>query len=352
MEVIKVTGSAFERGYQHGKAFTHKARNCIQYWFPKGKVDINEKDVINKLDLIEHNLLRYFPTLLDELKGVSIGAGIPFKDILLLNSAAEFGRVEEIVYCTNIVLSETPHGTLHGYNWDHNPEVGARFVVGEVATFESGLWVSRTTWSGTNWTIAGINSAGLTQGMSGVWSTNSNWDDGIPSMMLARLPLEQCANVEEAVNFLETVAPIATSFNLVFTDVLGNAAVVEKSPTGQAVRYLNGKAIFCTNMFVTEKMQGVLNTNKAELLKNALNRYKTLEQLTNESRLSWDISGLQDILRFHGDSASICMHARASDPTGLYTARSHLMIPVDRRILVTEGNPCKFPFIPLSAWLQ
>ena len=353
MEVIEVTGSAFERGCQHGKAFADKARACCEYYRVVGGLDVQDPSTARRLDLIERNVERLAPSLLDEVRGISAGSGVPYREVLLLNSSTEFGAIEPLVRgCTNMIMADAPHGILHGYNYDHKPGAVMRFSAGEVAALGNGRHVSCSTWPGTIWTIAGVNNAGLTQGMSGVWTVDSNWDEGIPSHMLARLPLQQCSSVPEAVALVSQLCPIATSYNLVFSDVHGDAAIVEKSPTGQAVRHLEGRALFCANTFVTDQMQDKLNVRNEHLLTNARHRLQNLERLTGDKQSTWDMARLLEILRYHSkDGGSICMHGEPGDLAGFQSIHSYLMIPVDRRILATDGIPCQFPHLPLRTWL-
>jgi predicted choloylglycine hydrolase len=351
MEARDIRGTAFERGYQHGKAFMQKAINCMHYWFDASKVNGDEPEVTKRLETIENNLTKSAPFILEELSGLASAIGIPFSKILLFNSITEFGAIEEIAHCTNVVMAETPYGVLHAYNWDHFSRLAGQFIIGESTTLGNGVKILRVSWVGTTWTIAGINSFGLTQGISGVWTTDTNWNAGIPSNILLRLPLEICTDVEEAISFLEQIFPITHGHNIVFADAKGNAAVVEKTPTKQAVRRLNKGALFCTNMFLSENMDDVVNKTKFQTLTNARQRDQNLENLLRNNKISTDLDGIQQIMRFHSSQGSICSHGGTGDINGLQSNKSFIMVPNDHSLMVTEGLPCKFPYIPLQAWL-
>jgi hypothetical protein len=121
-DFLRVRGSNYEIGLQLGEAMKHKIPKAIDQIFDyelgvfyklltKGKnspivPDMTKEKVLKKtlefLPLFKH----YCPGMLDELRGISKGAGISFEEALLLQVRGE------VVYamsagCTAFALSST-----------------------------------------------------------------------------------------------------------------------------------------------------------------------------------------------------------------------------------------------------
>ncbi|KKK34655.1 choloylglycine hydrolase [Salinicoccus sediminis] len=90
--------------------------------------------------------------------------------------------------------------------------------------------------------IDGMNEKGLVTGYNFTHSKMAG--DGFMCSMIARLILETCADVKEAISLLENI-PHRHSFSYVLLDTGGETYVVEASPRKVAVRQSN----VCTNHF-------------------------------------------------------------------------------------------------------
>jgi predicted choloylglycine hydrolase len=348
MLAIETSGSFFERGKQHGSAFARQTRALYRRFC--NSIDLARVDVRDKLQKLERNIQAICPEILDELHGIADGAGMDYMAILLLNSSVEFGAIARPAGCSNFVMAGTPHGILHGMNHDVDPEDAMPFVAGERLRLESGSLVKRMVWTGTVWTAAATNSYGLTFGESTVWVKDTNWEAGVPVNILISLPILRCTNVSEAVALLKEMAPVMHGYNFVFTDSGGNAAVVERSPTKYAVRYIEGRALYCSNSFRTQTLQAVM-ADMPEITQNSNDRWYHFEQIAGDKSWMWDIDGLQATLRDHSKPGGACQHASIGQ-AGLYSAHSYIMIPAQNQLIVSDGLPCRHPYLPLGAWID
>ena len=136
MLVIETSGSFFERGRQHGRAFARQTKALHKRFC--GSIDLAQEEVQEKLNKLESNMRTVCPEILEELHGIADGAGMDYEDVLLLNCSVEFGAVDQLAHCSNFVMSGTPHGILHGMNHDVDPDDAAPFVVGERFELENG----------------------------------------------------------------------------------------------------------------------------------------------------------------------------------------------------------------------
>ncbi len=347
MRVIRVEGDPVELGRSHGRAFARGAHDLFRCYC--GALKIPQERLREGLQRMEDNMAAVCPDILEELRGIADGAGMAYQDVLLLNGSVEFGAIDDHAHCTNVAFAGTPHGVLHGHNHDVAPSLAVPFVVAEHARPDCGEPVKRVVWTGTVWTAAAVNAQGLTSSVADVWVTDTNWDHGIPINTLTTLPTRRCATVDEAVELLNEIAPINFGYNFLLTDASSKAAVVERSPTRCGVRYLEGRALWSTNHFCLPEMREVMAA-PAELLRDSHDRWERLETIVADSAWPWDMDGLQMALRDHAQPGGLCQHSGPGQ-AGMYTSHSHIMVPAQFQLLIADGLPCRYPYLPTEAWV-
>jgi len=133
-------------------------------------------------------------------------------------------------------------------------------------------------------------------------------------------------------------AIIASGVNIMLTDAKRGVAVIEKTPINQAIRRPKKKVIFCTNHPVSSDMEDGL-VDDASFLRNSHARYDNLSSITRKT--SWTVRDMQNLLRNHNRPGAICQHGQES----LYTMASYILLPEKRKVLMTNGNPCKSKFL-------
>ncbi len=349
MLVMSVQGEPFARGLQHGTQVAVQVRAMHRRFC--GSIDPTQPQVRDRVRQMEGNMQTVCPEILEELRGIATGVGLAYADILLLNCSIEFGALDRIMGCSNVILADTPHGVLHGMNHDVDPADAVPFVMGQFLETAEGAKIKRIVWAGTVWTAAGINSLGLTQGVSTVFVKDSNWDRGIPVNVLTALPLLRCGGVPDAVELMRGVSPINHGYNFALSDREGRAAIVERSPTRCEVRHLDDKVLACTNMYCASTTRLVMAESSHGLIENSRRRADRLAQITAGAGWSRDLDGLQAMLRDHARPGGACQHAETGQ-ADLYSSRSYIMVPSQRQLLVADGLPCRHPYLPLQAWLD
>jgi len=101
---------------------------------------------------------------LEEIEGIAEGCGRSYEEIMKLNFCEEIWN-ETTGWCTNICVIDTPDGAILGKNND----VGSgdeKFHILQYVKPNKGFSFIRGTFTGTIWTIAGINETGLSLGES------------------------------------------------------------------------------------------------------------------------------------------------------------------------------------------
>lgn len=348
MLIRETTGTPFERGKQRGVADTDQIR-AFYGRFCQG-LSLEHAETRDKVKRVESNMRRTCPEVLEELAGVAAGSDLKYEEILLLNCSVDLGAIDHLAHCTNFIMVGTPHGMLHGQQHDVDPTNAMPFVTGEHVHLDDGTLLKRIVWVGSAWGGIGVNSRGLSLGESTVWVRDTNWETGIPINILAGLPLMRCGRVSEAIELLQEIAPINYGYNFACTDVTGDAAIIERSPTRCAVRRLEGRALWCTNYYYESPMQELM-AHAPDIIGNSKARWRNLAQIANDAEWSWDMDGMQAALRDHTEPGGICQHAGPGQ-ADLCSSHSFIMVPSQNLLLLTDGLPCKHPYLPSQAWLE
>lgn len=248
-----------------------------------GIEDILFKKDIQKNDEIDENiqlLKKYYPSLLDELKGVADYFKRKVSDMKFLDSAYLIAGG-----CSLAAISSKK--TIDG-----KPYV--------LRTYDLGIEISDFRMCSTN--VEGllshsgfsVNFFGRSEGMNndGLCITFASCGfpigneigmlkpkiSGFNFMVIIRLLLETCCSTEEALDLLKTV-PIASNMNLLITDSFENTAIVETIDGNIYIKNSKNSATVLTNHPVIEEAKEAQNS----YLNNSLIRYEILnDKLKNQ----------------------------------------------------------------------
>lgn len=331
-------GSHRAIGRQRGEAFRDLLRQYHQ------RYDSWPADFRQRLDSLiptfESALGRSAPELIEEMQGTAEGAEIPYEDILRFNFAEEVGVPSG---CSQVALVDANGDAILGKSEDAGFE--RTYVVTELRP-ERGYGQLHV--SAVNWVIGsggGLNEAGLCIGQSSLYVTDQA--HGIPRLMLLRLALERCANVTEAIAFLQSQDMALRGMNFLLVDANGDMAVVERSPTHCAVRRAEGGVIWATNHALSPLMRAVeegssgtepdIETRLAVYV-NSRQRFARLCDFATSHSGKADVKeALDGFLRSHGPGG-LCQHGIMD------TTLSMIMIARTRQLWATDGPPCSSSF--------
>ncbi len=332
MRKVVLSGTPYEMGRQHGEAFADLVAAAIQMVVPEGRFDADHSARV--LAQVERNLGNVFPEALEELHGIAEGAGVPFTDLLAYNSCQELSRMQQA--CTNFVLVTPEHGVVHYKSNDVSLEA-LKFHVYLEGHPDNGHDFIGVTWAGTVWMNAGINESGLTYGGGSLQNTDSDWDHGLPANVVLRYFLQYPDDVDGALSLVERTPIMCHGHNMVFTDPVGNGAVVERTPTAIGVRRLDDHALWASNHCLVDDVKPMLRADNETFMANSHGRYDLLERLTAEQPHS--LEQVIAIARAHADPTSMCQHGPV-----MHSVIGYVMIPAERRMLIARGYPCQNEF--------
>jgi len=272
----------------------------------------------------EIEVKRVFPEILDEFQGFADGCAISCDDL----KAFIFMIGAEMHDSCSIFAASSPNPIL-GRNNDFYYEY--KKYAQTCLTMPKNAY-----WSVGNSTIFigkhdGLNEAGLAIAMSSVHPLI--FKPGINWLIAVRAVLDKCSNVAEATKFLSG-ANYSTGNNFVLVDESGDMAVVEASPQKVKVRKPDQGFLVSTNHFMDAEMEDVEDVKKRP--RTSVERYERIMEVISLNGGKVDIELAKKILADH--KGSVCSHRKAIK---LGTLWSFIASPLDKRVLVAPGHPCK-----------
>lgn len=337
MKHIKVNGTSFERGLQHGQQLAPLVHKSVEHH--RYLLEGREERARAATKVIEGSLRAHFPEIVEEMKGIAEGAKTDYMDILLLNTVYDAVGAG-FHHCTAIGLPKTPEGPLVGKSTDVGLE-----EMGLMTSFQvhprDGYAYLHCAYAGTLWTEAGVNDAGLACAWTGLFPHSSVWRSGTSIFFLPRVILERCGAVDEAMALLNAHTPVFTGATITLADSSWEGViVVEDLPLGRSACWTEDVPTVRTNhphcpeiaaMAAGEAEVAVLYPG---LYENSRARYANARRLVGEITPSSE--NLRAIYSDHTQPGAICQHGEAQ----LHTASAVILVPRSRTMFQTEGYGC------------
>lgn len=336
---VETSGSPDEMGYNYGKKvknlLTKSCEARIKQIYKRYKNDAIENGKKRMLRVIENN----FPYIVEEMRGIAVGAGISFDDYSLCVLLTDFDLFsDENDGCSNILFKESDYGPLLGKTLDGGNPKGKTAVIRLIKP-EKGITVLCLTRICGISTETGLNDRGFGLGESSLLFHTHNLR-GVRRNLLLRPLLSECSNVEEGTQFVAAHPPISLGFHYTMIDINGNAAIAERSPIEYYVRRTQDKVIYCTNHPVTPCMSKIARSRGIEGDRNSSERFQNIRKVTSAPDYKLSLESMKKLLRNHNKPGGICQHGDAN----MYTLRGYINIVKERKLLVTPGRPCENEF--------
>jgi isopenicillin-N N-acyltransferase like protein len=369
--LIEISGSARERGQQHGvQAKARIERSIATYarlfaycgidWDGAQRLGAGYRDVIGDLN----------PALLAEIEGIAAGAGRHVDEILALNARTEIlppsypGEphpdlpkvfaanakvgVPDWGECTAVAVKpaqSTTGTTLLAQNWDWLGAQRAALVLLRVRNADGASCLTLTE-AGMLAKI-GFNNRGFGVCLNILRSTDDGSHPGVPVHVLLRALLER-DSVADAVAFSSKVA-FGASSNVLCADAAGDTAALEFSPRGLEVVRGADAALCHTNHFLSPAA-AMHQASLAPSL-STLPRLERITALAGAHMGRFSPTDLQRMLRDESDGyLSIC---RRPDPSlapeaCIETIASVVMDLGERVMHLAPDVPSRVDFVPVA----
>jgi isopenicillin-N N-acyltransferase-like protein len=369
--LIEVSGSARERGQQHGlKAKQRIERSIATYarlfaycgidWQGAQRLGAAYRDVIGGLD----------PALLAEIEGIAAGAGRNTDEILALNARTEIlptsypgeahpdrvkiaaanakAGVPDWGECTAVAVKpgqSTTGTTLLAQNWDWLGAQRSALVLLRVRD-AGGASCLTLTEAGMLAKI-GLNSRGFGVCLNILRSTDDGSHPGVPVHVLLRALLAR-DSVADAIAFAGKLS-FGASSNVLCADASGDTAALEFSPRGlEVVR--GADAVLChTNHFLSPA--GAKHQASLASSLSTVPRLDRITALTGAHQGKFSAADLQRMLRDESDGyLSIC---RSPDPAlapeaCIETVASVVMDLGARVMHLAPDLPSRVDYLPVA----
>jgi len=338
---LECAGAAYDMGFAHGRYFGKVVETNME--LNKYPLDAELDDTGSQLcDLVETE----FPFLIEEIRGISDGAGIPFSALLRWNVGHTM-RSE----CSCFALADSDVGPVMGNTLDEWCDTPSHTTANAVMLVrpDTGYACLGIGTAGTARIGPGINERGLCLGDTSVVTTD-RCEIGMPKNVLFRALLQLCADVDEAIEFLAKYPDYRWSGTWVLCDADGDLAIVEKSHRKQSHRRGKGGVIFAANYFETPEMLDVVPSREKMGERgywSVTNRKAKFEKVFFEEKWPHTLETVKNLLRDHTEPGPICRHGRT--PLGFSNSiQSYINIPRQRKFLITNWNPCVGKFVDYS----
>lgn len=202
--LIEISGPPEVRGRQYGKQARERIIKGVGHYSDQlARLDLDRSKlrtlIASYLPVMEH----FDPAHVAEMKGIALGAEIPFEEVVLLNARTELLKIAaspalrqrlagDLDGCTGVVVM--PEATvarriIHAQNWDWKHECAETAVVLRVRR-EDGPDILTFTEAG-GLARSGMNSAGINLTANFLESDLDYRDIGVPLPMIRRKILEQ-----------------------------------------------------------------------------------------------------------------------------------------------------------------
>jgi predicted choloylglycine hydrolase len=283
----------------------------------------------------EKVIMKHFPELLEEIRGLAKGTQLPYVHILL-ETAFPF-TVHTSSGCTIISVSgtaTTDGASLVGRNYDFLSDFkkcNQTRIVNENRKFS---FVGGTV------TILGVeeglNSAGLFIGDAGWEPRDLPSSRGLSSRQVMQLVLENCNSVDSAIDFIVKAPKFANTAGTCY--LLADkreAVVIEMGLTESAMRQSEEGMLIASNVFLTPIAEEV-----APAEPTASARHDSVRKYLHERKGKINGESMLGLLSNHG--IPVCTH------DGVNTLRSVIAKMNKGKILVADGHPCTSEFQEIS----
>jgi isopenicillin-N N-acyltransferase-like protein len=292
------------------------------------------------------------PDLVEEMRGISRGAGVPFERVFLLNSLLDLNSYRYLPLARNFggcstfaVVREAGTGkTLLGQTYD----------MGEFHQNYLALMKLRPAQGPRQlvFTFAGIvGAAGLNEAGIGVNINYLSPRDVGPGRLHSVVVRQILAGGQLADALTPAlVPPRAGGAHFLIADRDGNVVSVETTAKRHHVAYPDGNALGHTNHYLADWLKEVEYIRSGSI-GGSVARYTALRCFLHERGGRLNLEALQELTRNHTSyPRSICAHGAAAEPAGSRTRTVSAMVQVlaDQTMYVTEGCACESAYHPVQ----
>lgn len=268
VRILYVSGTPYERGYQHGKLLRDEVQDNLKYLYQKAK------KIVPYEELFDESYERMRPFIpqeyVDEMHGLAHGSRLPLRMIHHIHALPEIGewggkrklgdtvkrmiRGEIGTSCSNVGATgkATADGKLYSMrilDWGlHKSSKLHEYPLFTVTVPENGVTSVNVGWVGFLGAVTGMNAEGITLGEMGYGDPPYETLAGCPMPFMLRNVLSYAHNLDDVTRILRDSPPTGSFVFLMTDGKVGKSQMYVKDPKrfvsfepGQEVRDVNYK---------------------------------------------------------------------------------------------------------------
>jgi len=338
MELVKISGTPYERGYEFGKRFKDRIKACLEaedkFWSARTSSEQTRESAKKNEKIFES----FAPELLEEIRGLGDGSGLEYKRLLSSNISSPYFSP---LFCSAFVvlgsLTKNKEPIMgRNVDWSSDSKKHIKYVFTRPSNGYSHICSRDLDSVGY---YDGMNEKGLAIGWAGVFTLKSEVAPGLLMFFITKLVLERCSSVEEAVKLIKSI-PIANATNFIIVDK-NEAAVIETTSKHRIIRKPKKSKrenfLIITNNFISPKMKkyDIIYKRWPEATDPRIKRYNELIK-ENTGRIDAEVT--KRILSDH--EGFICTHSNVGKATS-ETISSFIAMPKSKSLFYANGSPCR-----------
>lgn len=264
--VVQLAGTHREIGLQHGRLLRADIAALYDSYIVHGLV-AEEHQSIERLTKVARHYEPFIPAeLRDELHGIAEGSGLPYDQILVMNTFADALLGKSPRLCSAVAVHGSG-GLLVGRNLDWvNHGVAHRSGVVFLLAPRGERRVLSVGWPGIAGVVTGMNDRGVVVTMNMAFSSDSE-PNTTPVLLRIRDVLAHASSAGAAVADA-TSRPRTMAMNWMVADA-ESASVVELTGHRSAVRPMTGSCAVTTNYFESLNERGGSGGDRSATLRGA-----------------------------------------------------------------------------------
>lgn len=351
IRMLKISGTPYEMGKQHGKAFAtgirslaeERVRLCLdESWTGR---QLSWDRVLELAEASIHHHEVYAPELVEELEGISSCTGLTRAELLIANGFTDF---VDTLYnsssestspafaaneCTTFIASGKASADGHsilGQTWDMHASAAPHVIAIHAQPKDHPAYLAFTLTGCVG--MIGLNEAGICVGINNLISADGQV--GVTWPFVVRKILQQ-ETIEDALRCLRS-APLAGGHNYILGDAHGNAYQVEAMPTVAHAEWIDEGVVAHANACVYHQTKRAERPLTMDWLQDSHTRRSRAEALLQHESVT-----VEDCMALTRDEAngsySIC--SRSEAPYYSETCGAVIMRPATREFWGLWGLP-------------
>jgi len=291
----------------------------------------------------EENIEKYYPEILELIKGMADSTKIDYRDLIFVNCLVEYS-----LKCSafGAAGTATKNGSpLIAMNADESKAI-QKYYVNINMKPDHGYHFTATYIGGTIFPVFGMNEHGLSLASLLLFLDNEEMSKIRKPQFLKFSVLHKCKSVAEAKDLFDSI-PAAGIGTATYVADSKQLLVQEENPVFKKTIVYDNGTHHTANFPQTEELQKFVKINKLDDISffYAKDRHRRIGNILEKNTGNIDEDTFYNIISDHGSpeddtiNKSVCVHPK--NTKGIKTCASIILSPGDKRMKIFDGNPCE-----------